>query len=71
MVNCINLKSRYGDRFRVISEESLAAERGENARSSDPWLMKIPCANGHLYPHGQQMLGVSTDRRGPISKALS
>ena len=71
MTDCIDLKSRYGDRFRIASEESLTAERGENARDNDPWLRIIPCANGHIYPHGGEMLGASTDRPGRVAAALA
>lgn len=70
-MNPPNLNELYGDRFRVVSEQSLIAERGENARNAEPWLMIIPCTNGHIYPHGDEMLGASTNRRGSISKALA
>lgn len=66
-----NLNELYGDRFRVVCEESLTAERGENARNRDPWLMIMPCKAGHILPWGREMLGASTNCRGPISKALA
>lgn len=71
MTDCIDLKSRYGDRFRVVSEESLTAERGENPRSTDPWLQIIPCTNGHIFPWGGEKLGASTDRAGRVATALA
>jgi hypothetical protein len=66
-----NLNELYGDRFRVTSEESLTAERGENARNTDPWLMIIPCMNGHIFPWGGEMLGASTHRPGRVVATLA
>lgn len=65
MADCVDLKSRYGDRFRIASGELLIADRGENARGNDPCLRLIPCR------HGRDWLGASTNRRGPICRALA
>ena len=70
-MNCINLKERFGDRHPVKHEESYVADRGDGARAEDPWLMIIPCKHGHLYPHDGDLLGASTDRRGPIARSLT
>ncbi len=35
MVDCINLREHFGDRYRVIWEESYHAEYGEGARVED------------------------------------
>ena len=59
METCINLKKRFGGRYRVEYEESYHADRGENARTEDPWLMVIPCQRGHIYPHGRDVLATS------------
>jgi hypothetical protein len=69
-VSCIDLKVRFGDRFRVIHEESYLADHGERGRACDPWLQLIPCRNGHIYPHGA-LLGASTNNRGPTARALA
>ncbi len=71
MDECINLKARFGARWKVKYEESYAAERGERAYSADPWLMIVACQYGEIYPHGGEMLGVSTKRRGPITKRIA
>jgi hypothetical protein len=70
-VGCIDLKARFGDTYRVVREASHTADRGDSARAHDPWLLLIPCLHGHIYPHGGELLGASTDRRGPIAKALA
>ena len=49
---CVNLKARFGGRFKVVYEESYAAERGGHGRAEDPWLMVIPCQHGEIYPYG-------------------
>ena len=61
----------FGEHYRVIYEESYYAQYGERARVVDPWLMIIPCQYGHLYPHGDDMLGFATDKKGPLAKRLS
>ncbi len=71
MDECINLKERFGKRWKVRYEESYKAERGERAFAPDPWLLVIACQHGEIYPHGGNMLGVSTNRRGQISKRIS
>ena len=70
-MDCVNLKKRFGDRFRVTYEESYYAQYGPNARIEDPHFMILLCRNGHIYPHGGKTLAVSTDRRGPIAKRLA
>ena len=68
---CINLKAHFGDTYRVEYEASYHADRGENARSEDPWLMVIPCQHGHIYPHGRDVLAASTNTRGGIARKLA
>ena len=71
MPTCIDLKARFGARYRITHDQAHAAEYGENSRVYDPWLAMIPCRHGHVYPHGGELLAASTDRRGAISKRLS
>ena len=68
---CVNLKQRFGDRFKVAYEESYQADRGEHARAEDPWLMLVLCQGGEIYPHGGELLGVATKGRGSIAKRLA
>lgn len=71
MPTCIDLKARFGHRYRVDYEESYRAECGDSARAHDPWLLTIPCRHGHIYPHGGELLAASTNRRGPITNRLA
>ena len=70
MVACIDLKERFGDRYRVVYEESYGAECGKSGRAHDPWLLTLPCRYGCIYVQGRQYLGVSTTHRGPIANRL-
>jgi hypothetical protein len=67
---CINLRERFGDAYRIRHEESYAAERSEFRAAEEPWLQIIPCRHGHIYPHGGNLLAVSTDRRGIMARRL-
>jgi hypothetical protein len=70
-INVINLKEFLGDRYRIRSEESYYAEHGDRARADDPWLQIIPCRHGHIYPHGGDLLAVSTNKRGAVANKLA
>ena len=69
-MNCINLKERFGDRHTVRYEESYFADHGDGARAEDLWLMVVRCKHGHLYPHGGELLGVSTNTKGRTTKKI-
>ncbi len=69
-MDCINLRERFGDRYKVTYEESYYAQHGKRGRAVDPWLMIIPCEHGHIYPHGGDLLAFATDKRGPLAKKL-
>jgi hypothetical protein len=66
----INLRERFGKRYKVTYEESYQAQHGPRAWVDDPWLMIIPCRHGHIFPWGGDKLTASTDRRGGIAKSL-
>ena len=57
---CVNLKERFGDRYKVTYEESYYAERSRHT-VVDPWLMIIPCKYGHIFPWGGELLAASVD----------
>ena len=59
----IDLQERFGRRYMVRSEDG-------NTRSQDPWLAQIICHNGHIYPHGGEMLGAATSYLGSVAKTL-
>ena len=61
MSTVIDLRERFGRRYRVGYEPSYRAEHGPNARIHDSWLMIIPCRFGHVFPHGGSTLAASVD----------
>lgn len=69
-MDCIDLKERFGDRFRVTYEDSYYAQYGPNARTEDPWYMVIPCKWGHVYPAGPDTLAASVDGYPRIAARL-
>lgn len=66
---CVNLRERFGEKYRIEYEESYWAER-EIAGKDDPWLQIIPCDFGHIYPHGGTTLAASINKRGPTMRTL-
>lgn len=71
MNDCINLRERFGDKYRVTYEESYYAEHGDHGRADDPWLLQLECENGTIYPYGGNELVASTRRRGPVANRLA
>jgi hypothetical protein len=58
----MNLRSSYGDKYRIAREEG--------ADRHDPAGFIIPCKRGHIYVHGRELLGVATNGRdGPLHQA--
>jgi hypothetical protein len=67
-MECVNLRSHFGQKYKVGYEESYYAQYGPNARVEDPWLMIIPCQRGvQIYPWDQSTLAVSTETETPES----
>ncbi len=66
----VNLKKRFGLRFKVEYEESYHADRGVRTRLEDPWLMIVPCENGHICPWGGSTLAACTNVNGPVANRL-
>jgi hypothetical protein len=64
MTDCINLKKRFGKKYRIVWDES------RQKREDDPWFMQIPCLRGHIYPHGGDRLGFASNSRGPSLNVL-
>ena len=64
-VECLNLNHRFGKRYKIGWDEC------HQRRDKDPWLMQIPCEHGHIYPHGGEILGFASDKRGGIAKSLA
>lgn len=71
MVTCINLRERFGKRYRVTHDPAYAGEYGEHGRTEDPWLQLIVGRAGHVFPWGGDTLAASTNRRGPLTLKLA
>ena len=67
---CIDLRERFGRRYRVAFEESYYAEHGAPAHVDDPWLQVIPGRRGHVYPWGGERLAASTNTSGRTAARL-
>lgn len=67
--HCLNLRKLFGDRFKIGIDESYQAERPEFRAEELPWLMILPCVNGHICPWGGNDLAACT-KAGPVAKAL-
>lgn len=55
---CVNLRDRFGQRYRIAHEESFRAER---SRGTDPWSLVLRCRFGHIFPWGGNTLAASVD----------
>lgn len=65
MPNCLNLRSRYGDRYVIKFEES------RQGRERDRWLMVIPCKLGHVFPFGGTKLAASVDGHPKLARKIA
>ena len=59
IVDCINLKRRFGRRYRVTYEESYRVEHGSRVVQEVPELLVLLCRYGEVFPHGGNLLGAS------------
>ena len=57
-MDCINLKERYGKKWRVKKEIKTS--------SSDPWNFIVPCRMGHICPWGETTLAACVDNHPVI-----
>ena len=71
MTECIDLLERFGEKFKIVKDESYHAEYGPNAWTHDPWYLQIRCRLGHIFPHGGSTLAVSLDGHPKIAKRLA
>lgn len=71
MADCIDLKERFGHKYKIGKDPAYAAEYGPNAWTHDPWLLTLECRNGHIYPHGGDYLAAATRGRGTVATALA
>ena len=67
---CINLRERFGRKYRIAYEASYQHEYGPGARVEDPWLMILPGARGHVFPWDATRLAASTNSAGATARRL-
>ncbi len=70
MMECINLKQRFGRKYRVRYGESHREDHGNRAARDVPELMILLCRHGHIYPAGGQQLAASVDGRPKVAGRL-
>ena len=67
---CVDLRQRFGKRFRVAHEQSYHAEHGDHGRVEDTWLLILLCQHGEICPWGGELLAACTKTRGPVANRL-
>lgn len=70
MNSCINLKSKFGSKYRITFDQSYES-KGIHKKNLDPWYMQIPCRSGTIYPVGGNNLAVEIDYHNGIAKKIS
>ena len=66
----VNLRGRFGRRYKVTHEEAYRHEYGPRARVDDPWLQIIPGQRGHVFPWDDRRLAASTNTSGATATKL-
>lgn len=72
MTTCVDLRQRFGKQFRVKLDKATYMAEPEAYRGIEkPWHYRLLCTSGHIYPHGGELLGVATDKRGAVATRLA
>lgn len=70
MTPIINLRERFGRRFKIVMEEGYTAQYGPSARTDDPHYQIIPGGRGHVYAWSATELAASTNTSGSTATKL-
>lgn len=70
MATCINLRERFGGKYRLKRDQAYYAEHGPHGRAEEPWLWVVLGRFADLFPWGGQSLGISTHGRGARANQL-
>jgi hypothetical protein len=65
-MDCINLESRVGSRYRITFDEAYNA-KGKHRDNLDPWYLQIRCRYGCIYPEGGDWLRLDLDHHNQIA----
>jgi len=68
-MECINLRDRFGDRFRIGFDPAYDPARRPKDKL-DPWMMLLEFPRGSIYPHGGELLAVEVEGRRFLRKRL-
>lgn len=55
MLTCVDLRERFGTRYRARKEAD-GATWYDTPEAERVWLLELPCRYGFVYPHGAEML---------------
>jgi len=55
MPECLDLRTRFGDRYR-LRKEADGATWYATPEAERPWLLELPCRYGVVYPQGGEIL---------------
>jgi len=69
-MDCINLRDRFGDRFRIGFDPAYSA-RNVPRDKLDPWMMLLEFPGGNIYHQGGDLLAVEVEGRRKLRKRLS
>ena len=56
VAQCVDLRKTFGDRYRYEWDPAYEVERPEYRRIEAPWLTRIPCRHGRIFPWGDRQL---------------
>jgi len=69
-MNIINLRERFGRRFKIDVDPAYHAQYGRHARVDDPHYQIIPGGRGHVYAWDTSTLAASTNTSGSTATRL-
>jgi hypothetical protein len=64
----IDLRAQHGRRHQLTPDPS--ADIDGPARDAGIWSYQVACKPGHVYPHGEQVLGAYADRLRLIASLI-
>jgi hypothetical protein len=71
MTTCIDLRQRFGDRYRITWDPAYDS-KGIHRDNLDPWYAQIPCRGGiTIYPVGGNDLAVECDYHRYLARRLA
>ena len=56
VAQCVDLRKTFGDRYRYEWDPAYEVERPEYRSIEAPWLTRIPCRHGRIFPWGDRQL---------------